>query len=254
MWNPQLYLTFATERTQPAIDLASRVQLSQPARIVDLGCGPGNSTAVVRQRWPAADITGVDSSASMLAAAADADPTGRWLLADAATWEADEPYDVVFSNAALQWLPDHAHLFPRLLTQVAAGGALAVQIPAHYDSPVHQVVRDIAAQAEWRHLLDGASRALTAHDPAFYYQVLQPVATRLELWVTAYYHIMDNPQAILTWFRSTGLRPYLEALATGEQRERFEQAVLAGYTRLYPPEPDGHVLFPFKRLFLIAYR
>lgn len=254
MWNPQLYLQFANERTQPAIDLAARIQLAEPAHIVDLGCGPGNSTAVVRRRWPEADITGVDSSPAMLAAAAEAYPPGRWELADAATWEAAAPVDLVFSNAALQWLPDHAELFPRLLTQVAAGGALAVQMPAHYDSPVHQVVHEIAERAEWRELLAGASRALTSHEPAFYYQVLQPVAGHLDLWVTAYYHIMEGPQAILTWFRSTGLRPYLDALAPGEQRQRFEDAVLAGYTRLYPPEPDGRVLFPFRRLFLVAYR
>jgi trans-aconitate 2-methyltransferase len=247
-------MQFANERTQPTVDLIARIRLASPARIIDLGCGPGNSTAVLRQKWPQADLIGLDSSADMLAAARQAYPAEQWLLADAATWQADRPFELVFSNAALQWLPDHARLFPQLFAQVAPGGALAVQMPAHYQSPLHHVTLEVAQDSAWRHLMDGPGRALTRETPAFYYAVLQPLAAQLDIWETEYYHVVDSPQAIVTWFRGTGLRPFLEALETDEQRQRFEQLVLEGYTRAYPRQADGRVLFPFRRLFMVAYR
>jgi trans-aconitate 2-methyltransferase len=253
-WDPQLYLHFATERTQPAVDLIARIQLAHPARIIDVGCGPGNSTAMLRQRWPEATIIGLDSSPEMLAAAAQAYPSESWLLADAATWQADVLFDLVFSNAALQWLPDHEHVFPQLMAQVAPGGALAVQVPAHYHSPLHLVTLEVAAADAWRHRMDRPRQALTHQPPAFYYRMLRPHASQIAIWETEYYHIVDSPQDIITWFRGTGLRPFLEALETDNQREHFEQQVLEGYTRAYPPQPDGRVLFPFRRLFMLVYR
>jgi trans-aconitate 2-methyltransferase len=248
-----MYLQFATERTQPAVDLLTRIRLAHAARIIDIGCGPGNSTALLRQRWPEASIIGLDNSPEMLAAARQAYPSEQWLLADAATWQADLPFDLVFSNAALQWLPDHETLFPQLLAQVAPGGALAVQLPAHYDSPLHQVTFEVAQAPAWRHLMDRPRQALTHHPAAFYYRALRPHAAQLDIWETEYYHIVENPQAIVTWFRGTGLRPFLEALESDEQRLQFEQQVLEGYTHAYPSQPDGYVLFPFRRLFMIAW-
>ncbi len=253
-WDADLYLQFASERTQPSLDLIARTNVSSPARIIDLGCGPGNSTKMLRQRWPKADITGLDSSAEMIAAASQAYPTKKWVLADAATWKADAPFDLVFSNATLQWLPDHARLFPYLMAQVAPAGALAVQIPAHYQSPLHQVTLEVAQDSVWCHLMETPCNALTKEQPSFYYDVLQPLASRLDIWETEYYHLMDSPQAIVDWFRGTGLRPFLEALENEEQKHRFQQMLLGGYTQAYPRQKDGLVLFPFRRLFIVAYR
>lgn len=253
-WDAELYLRFANERTQPSLDLIARIGLAQPQRIVDLGCGPGNSTEKLRQRWPQAEILGLDNSAAMIAAATKSYPNEDWALADIATWTTEMPYDLVFSNAALQWLPDHAELFPRLLMQVADGGVLAVQMPAHGQAPLRLVVEAVANDLAWRHLMTAPRNALTLAAPSFYYDVLQPHAARVEIWETLYYHIVDGPQAIVDWFRATGLRPFLEALETDEQRQRFERMVLAGYTEAYPRQSDGRVIFPFRRLFIVAYR
>jgi trans-aconitate 2-methyltransferase len=253
-WNADLYMQFANERTQPSLDLAGRVKLPRPARIIDLGCGPGNSTAILRQRWPEADITGLDNSPEMIATAAESYPTEKWVEADIATWKADTPFDLVFTNAALHWLPDHAHLFPHLFAQVASGGALAVQMPAHYKSPVHLVAHRVSEAPEWGHMLDDARDAITRESPSFYYDVMQPLASHLDIWETEYNHIMDSPQSIVNWFRATGLRPFLSALETEDQKKRFLEQVLDGYTQAYTPQKDGRILFPFRRLFLIAYR
>ncbi len=253
-WDSNLYLKFANERTQPSIDLAGRVNLTNPNRIIDLGCGPGNSTAVVRNRWPSAEIVGLDSSPEMIVAAQKAYPDQTWLLGDIATWEADAPFDLVFSNAALHWVPDHARLFPHLLQQVKSGGALAVQMPAHYRSPLHRVIEAAAADPMWAGRLMNAHQTQTHQPPAFYYEALSPIASHLDIWETEYFHILEGPQGIVDWFRGTGLRPYLEALNTDAERQQFEAQVLAGYTVAYPRQSDGRVLFPFRRLFMVAYR
>ncbi len=253
-WDADLYLQFANERTQPSLDLIARINVSDPVRIIDLGCGPGNSTEMLRKRWSQADIIGLDSSTEMIAAAAKSYPAEKWLLADAALWTADAPFDIVFSNAALQWLPNHAILFPHLFAQVTPGGVLAVQSPAHYQSPMHKVTLEVANDPSWCHLMDAARNALTKEMPSFYYDVLQPLVTHLDIWETEYYHIMNSPQSIVNWFRGTGLRPFLEALETDAQRRIFEQMLLDGYTRAYPRQKDDRVLFPFRRLFIVAYR
>jgi trans-aconitate 2-methyltransferase len=253
-WNADLYLQFASERTQPSLDLIGHIKVVDPARIVDLGCGPGNSTAMLRKRWPKADLIGLDSSAEMIAAASKAYPTEQWIQADIANWVADTPFDLVFSNATLQWLSDHRRLFCHLFAQVASGGALAVQLPAHEQSPLRQVVDEVADDPMWCDRLSAARQALTRESPSFYYDVLGAIATHIDLWETEYYHQMEHPQAILNWFRATGLRPFLAALETEEEKNRFEQLVLNGYTQAYPPQKDGRILFPFRRLFMIAYR
>ncbi len=143
-WDAGQYLHFATERTQPAIDLLARIVVDSPNSVVDLGCGPGNSTALLHERWPDAAIVGLDSSAEMIGAARAAHPNWQWQLGDIASWTPPAPYDVVFANAALQWVPDHGHVFPHLLAQVAPGGAVAVQVPAHLQSPVHQAMLSVA--------------------------------------------------------------------------------------------------------------
>lgn len=253
-WDPQLYLRFGADRTRPAVDLSARVETAQPRRVIDLGCGPGNSTAVLRARWPAADIVGLDNDAEMLAAASKSDAAVRWLHSDAATWQPDTAYDVVFSNAMLQWLPDHAAAIPRLFGAVAPGGAMAVQVPVHLHSALHRHIVDIADQPKWRDPTRHARGAIVAHEAEFYYDVLCSLAARIDLWVTEYCHIMDDPEAIVAWIRGTGLRPFLNALPSDEDRRQFEAALLERVTASYPRRLDGRIVFPFRRLFFVAYR
>jgi trans-aconitate 2-methyltransferase len=253
-WDANLYLRFGSERTQPAMDLVRRVELAEPRRVIDLGCGPGNSSALLRQRWPEAEVIGLDSSPEMLAAAAQSHPQGTWVQGDAAAWTAESPFDLVFSNAALQWVPDHAAVLPHLFRQVGPGGALAVQMPVHFQSPVHQHILRLADEPAWRDRLHAAKSAIAVGRSGFYYDLLQPAAARMDLWETEYIHIMQGPEAIVEWIRGTGLRPYLEALADDGERGQFLDKLLAGVTKDYPRQKDGRVLFPFRRLFIVAYR
>jgi len=253
-WDADLYLKFANQRTQPAIDLISRISLPHPGRIIDLGCGPGNSTAMLHQRWPAADIIGLDSSREMISVASQAYPDWTWVEGDIASWAAAIPFDLVFSNAALQWVANHAEVIPLLLEQVSPQGALAIQMPAHFQSPVHQLLLEIAKDPAWHHSMQDAINAIAVGRPSFYYDILQPHTSKIDLWETEYIHIMDGPLAILDWIRGTGLRPFLEALESEEQKSCFEQLLLSGLTTAYPRQKDGHVLFPFRRLFIVAYR
>ncbi|MBZ5576702.1 MAG: methyltransferase domain-containing protein [Acidobacteriia bacterium] len=229
-WDADLYLKYGNQRTQPVIDLVNRIQLENPRRTADLGCGPGNSTEVLRRRWPDSLLVGVDHSPEMIAKARKSFPDGRWELGDAATWNAGEPVDLVFSNAMLHWIPNHAAVCRHLFDQVAARGALAVQVPAHYDSPLHREILEVSRDAEWVERMEGARQALTHESPAFYYDLLAPRAAHMDVWETTYHHALPGPEAVLEWFRGTGLRPFLEALESVEQRGRFDiplpQAVL----------------------------
>lgn len=253
-WEPDLYLKFVTERTQPAIDLVSRIEMKNPRRIVDVGCGSGNSTTVLRTRWPQATITGLDNSMEMIQAAITSYPAGKWIFSDAATWEDGKTFNIVFSNAVFQWIPDHRHLLHHWMSQVDKTGVLAFQVPAHYDSQVHQVILEVSRNPKWNKEMENARNALTKEKPGFYYDLLRPLSTNLEIWETIYYHSLESPYAILEWFRATGLRPFLGALSQDEDRQNFEAMVVGGYARAYPPQSDGKVLFPFKRLFVIAYK
>lgn len=253
-WDAELYLKFSNERTKPSRDLAARVEVDDPDRIIDLGCGPGNSTAVLRQRWPKARITGVDNSPEMIAAASGSYPDEEWIIGDIASWRAETPFDVVFSNAALQWVPGHAALIPLLFSQVAPGGALAVQIPAHLDSALHREIVETAHDPSWRRLMGPALNAMTGGPPSFYYDLLQPLAGRIDIWQTEYFHVVESHRAMVEWFRGTSLRSYLSALENGEQRQRFEDLLMERYARAFHPQIDGRILFPFRRLFIIAYR
>jgi len=247
-------MQFAKERTQPALDLIHRISLQAPRQIIDLGCGPGNSTEALRRRWPDAAITGLDSSPAMIETARKTYPGGAWLVADARSWRAEDPVDLVFSNAMLQWLPDHASVCSHLLEQVKPGGALAIQAPAHYSMPLHSEIVAVSREPTWNERLEGARTALTNHPASFYYDVLHSLTSHLDLWETTYYHIVSGPEAVLQWFRATGLRPFLEALSSEEERGRFEQMLLERYQKSYPRRASGQTLFAFRRLFFVAYR
>ncbi len=253
-WNADHYLKFGAERTRPAWDLVERIQVDRPQRIVDIGCGPGNSTQVLMARWPDAHVVGIDNSAEMITAAREKYPDQQWALADAATWVPDEPFDIVFSNAAIQWLPNHAELVSRLFTHVADGGALAFQIPSYSRMPVRNHIHEISEDPAWSDRLEAARSMLTMKLPTFYYDVLAPHASKMDVWETEYFHVLKDADAIIDWIASTGLRPFLDALASQPERERFVDLLRERVDESYPIRSDGNVLFPFKRLFVIAYR
>ncbi|HXS95352.1 MAG TPA: methyltransferase domain-containing protein [Candidatus Limnocylindrales bacterium] len=245
-WNAAQYLKFGQERTRPSRDLATRVGLADPRRVIDLGCGPGNSTAVLRERWPHAAIRGLDSSPEMIAAARAGQPECEWEIGDIASWAADgeEKFDVVFSNAALQWLPRHETLLPRLLGRVAPGGAFAMQIPANPGAVQDRILRDMAR---------GPAQKWDAQSAAFYYDVLAGCGARVDMWTTTYYHLLPNVEAIAEWYKGTAMRPYLDALPDDDARTEFFREYTERLRPHFPPQADGTVLFPFQRLFAIAY-
>lgn len=251
-WNPSLYLKFGDERTQPARDLLHRVELERPGRVLDVGCGPGNSTMLLARRWPDAEVIGLDSSASMLEQARNEHPHLRWIEGDAGQ---DMPelgtFDVVFSNAALQWIPDHDAMIPRLFGMLKPGGVLAVQIPQNFESPMHNAVRDAAKAAAWRtHIKPGVTQI---YEPMqAYYDRLARLTDDARLWHTTYYHILDSHEHLIDWSRATYMRTYLNQLDTDALKKEFEQDVLALARTAYPVQPTGKIIFPFKRFFFIA--
>jgi trans-aconitate 2-methyltransferase len=256
-WNADQYLKFASERTQPARDLVARIARDAPRRVIDLGCGPGNSTALLAARWPGADLLGLDSSMTMINQANHDHPEWRWAVGDIAEWanEQGNQYDVVFSNAAMQWVDDHEAVYPALFRRVAPGGALAVQVPANLDAPAHRQMRHLAATPAWASQLPhGGVREWYVHEPEFYYDLLASQALRVDLWVTDYVHVMDGAAGIVEWYKGTGLRPFLDALRNDAERANFLADYTDRITEAYPAQPDGRVLFPFRRFFLIAYR
>jgi trans-aconitate 2-methyltransferase len=253
-WNPDLYLRYEAERTQPSYDLVARIAAAAPASIIDIGCGPGNSTRVLRERWPLARIVGLDNSPEMITKARKAYPPGEWLLADAAAWVPSTQYSIVFSNAALQWMPDHGKIIQRLYGAVAPGGALAVQVPANQNCALFQAVRRVSARSRWSAAMAGCDQLLTYLDAGLYYDWLSDLSSQVYIWYTTYYHVMEDHQGLIEWYSSTGLRPYLERLASADEREAFQHEILEDCRPAYPEQQDGKVLFPFRRLFFIAYR
>jgi len=244
-WDPTQYLKFAGTRTRAASDLLARVPLESPASVVDLGCGPGNSTELLARRWPGAHVTGVDSSVEMLASARKALPEAVWVQADVATWKPEAPVDLIFANAVLHWLSDHEALLPRVMGLLAPGGVLAVQMPMNGDSPAHRRLRELAGSPAdpggWR-------PPLTADT---YYRILAPHAASVDVWETEYQQVMSSLDDIVEWARGAALLPHLRSLGPGEA-DALLARVREGLAGLYTPQPDGKVLFPFKRLFIVA--
>jgi trans-aconitate 2-methyltransferase len=253
-WNPDQYLKFAAERTRPCRELAARID-GTPRRIADLGCGPGNSTSVLAARFPGAALSGIDSSPAMIEAARKSGLNAHWTIGDIAAWAgaAGAPVDLVFSNAAFQWVADHAALLPALMGRLTEGGALAFQVPANPDAPAHEAARRLAGSARWKTCFPMPVREWAVLAPEATYDILAPHAARIDLWLTDYIQVMESAAAIVEWYKGTGLRPYLDALPEDAQ-PAFLSDYEAAITAAYPARPDGKVLFPFRRLFCIAYR
>lgn len=249
-WDDAQYLKFADERTRAARELLARVPLTDALRVVDLGCGPGNSTALLQARWPQAHITGVDNSAEMLARARRDLPALDWVEADLGGWQAAQPVDLLFANAVLHWLPRHETLLPRLLRMLRPGGVLALQMPANDDEPSHRLMRELPGP--WQARLQQVGGRTQVAGPDFYYDVLAPHAARVDIWRTTYEQVMPDPAAIVEWVQGSGLRPYLDALPIEAERQDFLAAYSAAIDAAYPRRADGRRLFTFPRLFVVA--
>ncbi|HWG05789.1 MAG TPA: trans-aconitate 2-methyltransferase [Beijerinckiaceae bacterium] len=254
-WSAKQYLAFEDERTRPVRDLLNALPDRTIRRAIDIGCGPGNSTEVLAARFPAARVEGLDSSPEMLDAARKRLPQIDFKLAAIETWREPSTYDLIFANAVLQWVPDHATLLPRLLQSLAPQGVLAMQIPDNLDEPAHQLMRDIAAEPPFADKLAAASQSRVKRESAeFYYSLLRPHCAALDLWRTTYYHqLSGGTDAVIEWFKGTGLRPFLTPLSDSEQKIYLDR-YRAALARAYPPREDGSVLLPFPRLFIIATR
>lgn len=252
-WDVDLYLRFGKERTQPAIDLVNRINLSSPKKIIDLGCGSGNSTQVLKSKWNDSDITGFDSSVAMIHAAQQKYPDFKWIHGDINTWQ-DTSFDLIYSNAAFHWVPNHQELIMRLINQLKKGGVLAFQIPYHKNSGLHQLIQQIASESQWGNQFATAKNAITIESPSFYYDILFDKTTRLDIWKTEYIHEMEDHQSIIDWISATGLRPYLDALQGKNDKDLFIKKLEIGLRDIYPFQKNKKILFPFHRLFLIAYK
>lgn len=253
-WNADLYLRFEDERTRPSVDLIQRVRLGAPRRCVDLGCGPGNSTELVAARFPDAVVEGLDSSPDMIEKARKRLPNLSFQIADLQDWTAQGPYDLIFANAVLQWIPDHAGLFSRLARSLARGGVLAVQMPNNLSEPSHVSMAEVAADGPWAQSLTAAGDA-KAPIGSFsdYRRWLDEAGCDADLWQTTYIHALASHQSIVDWFMSTGLKPYIDPLADAE-REVFLERYKDRIAKAYPTEFDGRVLLRFPRLFIVATR
>jgi trans-aconitate 2-methyltransferase len=253
-WNARQYLQFEAERTRPAFDLLARVDGETMKRIVDLGCGPGNSTALLADRFPNAALLGLDSSDDMLAKARARLPRVQFEKADVAQWRGAQPFDLIFANAVLQWIPRHIALMARLIAELAPGGRLAVQMPDNFDQPSHVLMRAVASRAPFSDKLADASAAReTIGAFADYYAPLAPLCDAIDIWRTTYVHALSGADAIVEWVKGTGLRPFLAPLAPDE-REAFLAQYRDEIAIAYPPLADGRVLLPFPRLFIVASR
>ena len=252
-WNPAQYLRFGNERLQPAIDLIGRIPLESPRVIYDLGCGTGSGTVMLKDRWPAALVTGVDSSESMLEQTRNLAAEVTWQQADLNVWEPEKPADLLFSNAALHWLDHHETLFPRLFNCLEPGGVLAVQLPHNFSAPSHTSIAETMRSGAWRERLEPHLREHPVLDASAYYDLLSPRCARLDLWETTYFHILSGADPVVEWTKGSILTPVLGLLDEVE-RESFLAQYAARVSRAYPRGADGKTVLPFRRLFIMATR
>jgi len=253
-WDSGQYLRFEKERTQPSIDLAGRIEKESVQRVLDVGCGPGNSSEVLARRFPQARVLGIDSSPEMIESARQAHPGIDFRLCDAGKEleSLEGGYDVVFSNACIQWVPDHKALLKNMMGLLAPGGVLAVQIPMNQHEPIHQIIGELVTSDVWKDAFPNP-RVFHTLTQGHYFDLLAKLAASFTMWETTYYHVMPSHEAILDWYRGTGLRPYLAALPD-EKKKDFKQAVVAKVRAQYPLQENAQVIFRFPRFFFTATR
>ncbi len=250
-WDPAQYLKFSNERVRPAFDLLAQVPLEAATHVVDLGCGTGNMTGILKRRFPGADVLGVDGADSMLEKARAANSDCRFEQGDFFTWEPSAPPDLIFSNAALHWVTNHETLFPRLLGLLAPRGVLAVQMPSMHDAPFRALQNEVARQGPWSRYLDDAGYARGLLPIEAYYDVIRPRVASLDIWQTTYLHVLAGEDAVTEWAAGSSLRPFLDRLPP-EQASAYRAAYSAALRPHYPRRPDGTTLLPFKRFFVVA--
>jgi trans-aconitate 2-methyltransferase len=267
-WDPAQYLKFGNQRLRPALDLLAQIPLDAPAAAVDLGCGPGNVTRFIAQRWPGARVTGVDNSADMLAQARVALPQADWVESGIGAWAPDHPVDLIYSNAALHWLPDHRRLLERLLGFLNPGGVLAVQMPRNWAAPSHTSI-DAALDGldlttAQRAAIDAAKLNTPVSEPAQYYDWLKPLTAHIDMWETLYTHVLAGENAVAEWVKGTALIPVMNGLkALGDKgsggnaaenglHQWFWDDYCAKTNAAYPRRADGTTLLQFRRLFFVA--
>lgn len=249
-WDPEHYLRFADHRARPGVELMARIHHDEPDLIVDLGCGPGNLTALLAERWPRARVVGIDASPAMIEVARRDHPGVEWIVADVAEWEPEQPVDVLYSNATLHWLDDHATLFPRLRSWLTPpAGVVAIQMPDNWRAPTHRVPAEILDDGSWPPAAVDALLRDRLSAPEDYRRWLQPAA--VDQWRTTYFQELTAPDAVWNWVTGSVLRPVLAALGP-EDRSRFAARCRQRYAEAYPHDADGNVLLPFSRLFLVA--
>ena len=250
-WDPERYLAYAGERGRPFVELVGRVGAEEPRTVVDLGCGPGNLTGLLKRRWPSAHVTGLDSSPEMIATARGLDDGVVYDVGDLRDWRPSSPVDVLVSNAVLQWVPDHLALLPALVEAVRPGGWLAFQVPGNFDEPSHTIRRDLSATPPYDAQTSGVTTP-DAHDATTYLRALQPLVTSVDAWETTYLHVLHGEDPVFTWVSGTGARPTLQALDE-TLRPRFEDEFKRRLRAAYPDDGRGVVL-PFRRVFVVAQR
>jgi len=250
-WNPVQYLRYGNERLRPALDLMARIQVDSPEAVYDLGCGTGTITAILKERWPDAHVTGVDSSASMLERTPDMETGVTWQHADLNDWHPERPADVVYSNAALHWLDNHEQLFPRLMDTVKPGGVLAVQMPENFGAPSHTSIADTVREGAWRERLAPFQREHPVAEPSFYYDLISRLSSSIDMWETTYYHILQGEDPVMEWTKGSILRPLLDLLEEPEAGT-FLEMYRSQIALAYPQQPNGKTVLQFRRLFFMA--
>lgn len=255
-WSAAQYLKFEEQRTRPSRDLLAQVPLISPRRIIDLGCGPGNSTAVVLERYPEAQVTGLDSSSDMITTARAALPKVDFALGDLATYTPDEPVDLLFSNAVFQWISyeDRIPIIQRLIQSLQPGGVFAFQVPDNYLEPANKAMRTVAQEGPWAETLGPLKPGLgPMQTPNQLYNEIKPLCSTVDIWHTYYQHVLPGHRDVVEWVKGTGLRPFVDPLPA-DQKEGFLSAYLESIKRVYPSAVDGNVLLRYPRLFMVAVR
>lgn len=253
-WNSVQYLKFAKERTQPAIDLANKIPLEDPQMAIDIGCGPGNSTRVLADRFPHARVMGVDNSPNMIGKAKKMQTDLEFRLFDASKDfdTMDQTFDIVFSNACIQWVPDHPVLLRNMMGLLREGGVLAVQVPMNFQEPVHRILEELSTSEKWKSHFSHV-RTFYTLEQREYFDLLAEISSDFSIWETIYCHRMPSHESIIEWYKSTGLRPYLAALSERDATE-FERDVYHEVVKAYPKQKNGEIIFRFPRFFFTAVK